>query len=135
MKIVCVSILMLFLGRVAFAQSSGSWNGGPRWFSYQAQLQDQQGQPLNGTHSVLIALYDGGSSGSIIYEETHASVNFTNGVFDLNVGQYNQTAPELPESIKFNKQYWMAVTIDPGGLNEIKFPRQHILSAPYALNS
>ena len=137
MKVLCVAVLMVVLAPLASAQT---WSGGPRLFSYQGVIANVNGEPLMGSHNVLVELYTSSNGVSMIYSEAQSDIHFTNGVFDLVIGdRFNGSgsdpAGQLPESVDFNQPYWLQITIDPGGVNEVKFPRQQILSAPYALNS
>lgn len=130
MKVLSLFVLMFVL---AAAVSAQTWSGGPRVFSYQGVLLEKTGVPLSGTHTFLVELYDGASVGAAFYQESHTD-GVTNGTFDLVIGSASPTYG-LPESITFDRPCWMGLTVDPGGANEMKFPRQQILSAPYAFNS
>jgi hypothetical protein len=133
MKSICLLLLALGLNSPAIAQVP---NGGPRLFSYQGLAIDQNGSPVpDGQHVVLVTLWNANSGGPNLYQETHSNVNFRYGVFDLVVGSANAGTGILPEILTFDRAYWIEITLDPGSPNQHRFPRQQILSAPYAFNS
>ena len=54
---------------------------------YQGYLTDANGNPLNGSHTITLALYDSPTGGSLIWgPEQHPDVVVTNGTFDLDLG-------------------------------------------------
>jgi hypothetical protein len=138
MKVLGLIVSIVVLSHSAFSQT-GSWNGGPRTFSYQGEMRDKNGTLIaDGVHSVLIELWDSSPSGGPAVYMEQQMVTFHNGIFDIIVGSAYSSGSnhgELPEVLKFNKPYWIQITFEPGGANEQKFPREPIRCAPYALNS
>jgi hypothetical protein len=135
MKVLGLIVSIIVLSHSAFAQI-GTWNGGPRLFSYQGEMREKSGKLIaDGVHLVNIELYDGSSGGGTAIYMEQQMVTFHNGVFDLFVGQENSPTNQLPEQVTFDRPYWMQITFEPGGMNEQKFPRTLIESAPYALNA
>lgn len=108
---------------------------GPRLFSYQGLMLDGTKHPVaDGAHTVLVEIYDASANGALVYQEQQTP-QFTGGVFDLIIGSQEATTHQLPLSVDFTKPYWLQITYEPGGTNEQKFPRQQILSVPYALSA
>ncbi len=106
----------------------------PRLISYQGLMVDSKsGAHVGGQHIVEVKYYDASSAGTLLLDEMHPSILFTDGVFNLFLGS---PGSGFPAGMTFNQPYWMEVTLDPGaGAGEQIFPRQEMLSAPYALNS
>src|SRR2546430_173935 len=115
MKAVCVLVLVFVFSSVAFGQSSF-----PRSISYQGVVVDAHtNMPLTGVHDVLVEYFDS-QNGSSFLQETHPKTLFYNGTFDLILGDF-------PSLITFSQQYWLQITINPSGADEIKCPRQRML--------
>ncbi len=60
---------------------------------FQGRLTDANGDPRNGTYTMVFAIYDAASSGTKIWQETWDSgttsqVTVTNGVFNVRLGTY-----------------------------------------------
>jgi hypothetical protein len=98
----------------------------PTMISYQGQLLDSNGNPVNGTHSMTFKLYDAPTGGNLLWSETQ-SVQVTNGLFNVLLGEY---APLWFTSIgETSRDVYLGVTVGSGsGMT----PRQQIVSVPYA---
>ena len=95
----------------------------PHLISYQGRLTNAAGQPITGSRPVSFRLYDAGSGGSLLWQESHSSVTVTDGVFEVLLGSVN--ALNLP----FDKQYYLATQV---GSDAEMTPRQQITSSGYA---
>lgn len=99
----------------------------PRMFSYQGVILDASGNFIpNGTHNILIKLYDALNATTPIYTENQTGILFAKGIFNLMVG--SKTA--IPSSVTFDKGYFLGVAVDGG--SEMN-PRTAVSPAPYAL--
>lgn len=127
----CVTFVALVLG-AAGARAQG---GIPRLISYQGFMLDENQKPLSGQHFVQVDYYDASSAGTLLGTEQFKSVSFTSGVFDLRLGSQFPPTNEFPASFHFDLPIWIQIILDPGSAEDWPFPRQEMLSAPYAMNS
>lgn len=96
----------------------------PQQISYQGLLADTTRVPVpNGTYAMTIMLYDAATGGSALWNEVHPSVQTTAGLFDVMLGSIT------PLTLPFDKQYWLAVSVNGG--TELA-PRTPLTSAAYA---
>jgi hypothetical protein len=114
-----LGMVMLITASTLFAQT-------PRSFSYQGLLLDASKNPVTGVHQVVVNLYESALEGSSIHSETFMP-KFDNGVFSITIG----TETALEADVKFDKQYWLGVSID----GSAELPRTALNSVPYAINS
>jgi hypothetical protein len=131
MKSLCLGVAcVMMMATACFGQF-------PRLISYQGSMVDgQTGVPVNGSYPVRVGYYSSSSGSVAIAFEQFNAVSFTNGIFDIILGsQFSPFGTGFPESMNFNQQYWIQVTFAPGLTIETAFPRQMLLSAPYALNA
>jgi len=95
----------------------------PHLIGYQGRLTDAAGDARQGSISITFRIYDAESAGNLLWNETHANVSVTDGIFDVMLG--GVTPLDLP----FDKQYYLAIQV--GGDPEMT-PRQTIASVGYA---
>lgn len=81
-----------------------------------AQVHDQYGNLVTGTHDVTIRIYSTSTGGTPIWSETHTSVTFTNGNFTLQVGSLSTGG--IPSSY-FDDNHWAGVVVSGIGLSEL----------------
>jgi fibronectin-binding autotransporter adhesin len=98
----------------------------PRSISYQGLLV-KNNQPVNGAVSLHLIIYD--AAGTNLYEESQSAVNVNNGLFTVQLGGNSGT---LPQSLKFDEQYYLGVNVDGAGELPQRTP---FTASPYALNS
>lgn len=98
----------------------------PRYVHFQGFLTDDGGNPLSGTYTIVFRIYDIDAGGAPLWEETHNSVDVTNGCYDVTLGMV--TALTLP----FDAQYYLALEVDSDG--EMS-PRYQMCAAPYAIRA
>jgi hypothetical protein len=99
----------------------------PKQISVQGFVRDQSGTPVSGTHVMKLKLYNAVTGGTLVYSDVE-SVTLDNGIYSTNLG--NQIP--LPDSLIFDQQYFLGVTIDNG--NELS-PRIALTPAPNAIYS
>lgn len=90
--------------------------------SYQGQLTDDEGAPLNGTYTMVFRLYPTSSGGAPIYESGPLNVNVDEGLFRVSL--------DAPQSAFDGGALWLAIEIE----GEVLSPRQEIQPAPYAMS-
>ncbi|HET9136201.1 MAG TPA: hypothetical protein VFO76_06155 [Candidatus Kapabacteria bacterium] len=97
----------------------------PRVISYQGILTDKKtALPItDGEHHLVITLYPTRTGKVSVYTK-YDTVTTKNGLF-------NTLLDSIPESVLFDKQYYLGISIDDG--SELT-PRTPLASAPYALN-
>jgi len=79
----------------------------PKLISVQGFLRDKSGAAVSGTHVMKLRLYN--TSSVLVYSDVE-SVTLDNGVYSVNLG--NQIP--LPDSLIFDQQYFLGITIDNG---------------------
>ncbi len=89
-------------------------------FTYQGVLTDGGGNPLEGTYSLTLSLYDVASGGSALGTDTK-SVVCTNGQFTITVA--------FNPSFFDGRALWLGIRV---GADPEMTPRQEILPVPYA---
>ncbi len=111
------TIVFLVAASTAFAQV-------PRSFSYQGVLSDKNGGAVpDGDHLLTLTLYPTRTGAVTLYSKT-VTATTTNGVFSV-------VLDSIPETIPFDDQYYLGITVDGG--TELK-PRTPLTSSPYSLN-
>jgi len=101
----------------------------PRTISYQGVLADQSGNFLpDGIHAVSLSLYDSPTGGGALFTET-TTVTVVRGVFNVILGS---TGGAIPESVSFDRAYFLGVSVDGG--SELQ-PRTPMTAVPYAIRS
>ncbi len=98
--------------------------GVPDKISYQGQLNDQAGAPVNGTVSMTFSLYEVESGGSALWSETQ-SVQVSNGVFSVQLG----AATPLVSSLFAGNVLYLGVR---AGADQEMTPRLHLTTAAYS---
>jgi len=94
----------------------------PQKINYQGYLTDPQGTTIDGSVSMVFAIYSQTSGGTALWTETQ-TVTAADGVFSVNLGNVNSI--DLP----FDTQYYLGITV--GSDNEMT-PRQALSSVGYA---
>jgi len=90
--------------------------------TYQGQLSDAGGNPLNGSYTLLFELYGAATGGSRLWQQTHSGVQVRNGAFsvklDVNAAHFDGRA------------LWLAITVN----GQLLSPRQERASTVTWLN-
>ena len=118
MKTFCLVLISSFVGLIAVQAQI------PRTVSYQGVL-TENGSPLpNGNRQITLRIYENQVGGAPLHEELKM-IMVEGGLFSTEIGP-------IPESLPFDKPYWLAVMID--GTNELS-PRTPFTAVPYALHA
>jgi hypothetical protein len=120
------TLAMLAMGIALLVSATNSF-AQTRTFSYQGLVCDAAKGSLTGVHQLTVKLYDSPVEGRVIHSESFTT-SFDNGIFNVIVGS---TQP-IGASVSFEKQYWIAVSIDGGA--ELS-PRTTIVSTPTAIHA
>jgi len=123
--------LALLVGWVAPAPTGAEV---PDGLSYQGLLVDGEGAPVDGILPVTLGVWDDAApAGMLLYQESHASVDFADGVFQLVIGAGTATGsgvyPEFGAQVFEGADRYLEVAVD----GEILAPRQKLTSVGYAL--
>jgi len=112
-------LLAGFISSLAFAV--------PVTTNYQGYLENTDGEPLDATVNMTVALYAAAQGGSVLWTETHQNVEVTDGVFSLILG--NTTSFD-DESLEGERYLGVTVGSDPE-----MAPRQQLTSAFFAMRA
>ncbi|HEY6172045.1 MAG TPA: hypothetical protein VIX80_07300 [Candidatus Kapabacteria bacterium] len=116
-----LALLLVVTSNVALAQI-------PREMSYQGIIVDGSGNPISdGNHSLEVSFYDLPVGGTLLHGETFFT-QFKAGIFNVILGR----STPFPAGLQFDKQYFLAVSVD-GGAEMV--PRTALTSAPYAIRA
>ncbi|MEO5929600.1 MAG: hypothetical protein ABIR47_06685 [Candidatus Kapaibacterium sp.] len=120
-----------FFGMLLLAATT-ALAGIPRTINYQGRAVNGQGA-LTGTHQITFRIYNVATGGTPLFTEQQPGIDFKNGIFTAAIG--NLTFGGIPESITFDKQLWLGVTISGFNGDAELSPRFTLRASPYALNS
>ena len=99
----------------------------PMTANYQGSLENADGEPLNATVSMTIALYDTAQGGNALWTETHPQVEVTDGLFSVILG----TLVPFDENSLADERY-LGVTLES---DPEMTPRQELTSAFFAMRA
>ena len=98
----------------------------PSEINYRGQLLDNAGNPVSGTVSAEVKVYDSQSAGTLLYSESIGNIQVKNGSYAFKFG--SASTPNLLNIIPTASESWLEVIINGGALN-----RQLLVSVPYAM--
>jgi hypothetical protein len=126
-KTILMTIMILSLGRVAFAQPTKMMN-------YQAVARDISGAILaNQNISVRITI-ENGSGGPSLYVETHSTTTNQFGLFTLKIGGGLPVSGNYVSINWAGGNQWLKVEMDPtGGSSYTDMGESQLLSVPYSM--
>ena len=107
-------------------------NASTNTISYQGQLINSTGNPLNGTYNMVFKLYIASSGGSALWTESWTggnAVDVTDGLFHVMLGSLNNTLSTIIEN---NNQLYLGITV---GTDSEMQPRVQLGSSPYSIQS
>jgi hypothetical protein len=120
--------LLILVAATALAQV-------PRTINYQGRARSNN-QPVTGTHTMTLKIYDAESGGNELYSETHPAVQFTgDGIFTVAIGDSPSNPDGLPDYLTFAQPYWIGVTISGINGDQELTPRLTLRSTPYSLRA
>ena len=128
--LVSISILLALLISVCY-----SFAQAPQSFKYQSIIRNAGGNPLATTSvTVKATIHDGSASGTIVYQETHATITNQFGLINLEIGNGTLIAGVFSGIVWGNGSKWIAIEADFGS-GFIAMGNSQLLSVPYALHS
>ena len=113
-RIILIIAIVLTAFSTAFSQI-------PHKISYQGVITDASGSIADGSHTLILRIYESASEGTAIFEETH-TVTTTGGLFELIIGSIDSL------DIAFDRPYFLGISVDGGA--EMN-PRIPLTSSPY----
>ena len=127
MKKLLSFFILIFMGMLLFAQA-------PQKFTYQAVVRNESNTLVRGNVGVRISILQGGSNGTIVYQETHTAVTNANGLMTLEIGGGTVLNGDFASIDWANGPFFLKTEIDPtGGTYYTIEGTQQLLSVPYAL--
>ena len=94
----------------------------PQTINYQGYLTNAAGDPVNGTVSIVLSIYNVNSGGAALWSETQ-SVAVNNGLYSVILGSVT------PINLSFDAQYYLGVKV---GTDAEMTPRQVLTSVGYS---
>jgi len=117
-----LSLFVLLLGLSLAANVS--YANVPKVITFQAQLLDSRtNAPINGNVPITFEIYETQTGGSALWVEQQ-NVSAENGFINVYLG----SRTPFPKFIKFDKQYWVQITVDGK-----TYPRTQLTSVPYSM--
>ncbi len=96
----------------------------PKLISYQGQLNDQNGVPVNGTVSFVFSIYDVPVGGTALWTEAQ-SISLSNGIFNVQLG----VVTSLPTAVFAADSRYLGVQ---AGADAEMTPRQRLTTTAYS---
>ena len=119
--------VLILMGLQMFAQV-------PQKFTYQAVVRNENNTLVHGTVGVRISILQGGTNGTLVYQETHTVVTNVNGLMTFQVGGGTVLNGDFASINWADGTYFLKTETDPtGGTNYTIEGTQQLLSVPYAL--
>jgi len=112
-----IAVLMLLVGSVLAAV--------PQLMNYQGKLTDANGDPIDGTVSIIFSIYPDSTGGTALWTETQPTVTVTSGLFNVLLG----SVTAIPDSVFDGSTRWLGIKV---GIDPEMTPRQPIVSVGYA---
>lgn len=119
MRVICLACGVLALATMEARTAV------PQKISYQGQLTDASGNPLQGDHAAMFVIYNDATEGVVIWSEAKTVTADSNGVFSTILGSVT------PVDCSFAEPRWLEVYVDGLGLT----PRREIVSVASALDA
>jgi len=134
---------LLAFALLAILLPTGVFAVGPTSMVYEGFLRNSLGVAQNGTAPITVRVYDAGTGGSLLFEETHPAISIAAGYFSVQVGAVGDSNPSTSASsfsgLLFNVNYFITTEIgSPFNTGEMTLSggvRAPIALNPYAYNS
>ena len=106
---------------------TGTFATVPNQINFQGTLTDSTGSPITDTRLMVFSIYDQESGGSLLWAETHTSVDVADGIFHVMLG----SVTPVPSSIFTGTTLWLETTVEGQTLD----PRTELATIPYGFKS
>ncbi len=126
-KALLLSLLFTAMAAVSFGQT---WEK----FNYQGVARNALGEVLeNQSVGIQITIHSGTSTGTIVFQETHAATTNEFGLFSLQIGGGTVASGDLTTIDWGSDDYFAQVEMDPaGGTSYVDMGTSQLLAVPYA---
>ncbi len=124
-------LLFLFAGTLSVLLNAQA----PQAFRYQMVVRDNTGALLKDTQvSIKISIFQGSSTGTLVYAETQSASTNAFGLLSLTIGQGTLLTDSLKNINWSAGPYFLNTQVDPaGGTAFVDMGTTQLLSVPYAL--
>jgi len=99
----------------------------PAYINFAGTLSDSTGSPLNETVTIQFSIFADSTGGSALWNETQASVEVADGIFNLYLGSLTPMSTVLFDG----SERWLEMIVD----SETLVPRQLLSSVPYGFRT
>ena len=121
-----ISILFLFLGPALYSQA-------PQSIPYQAVVRNTDGSTMaNAAVTITFKIHDNSATGTVVYEETHATTTNAQGLVSLNVGGGTAMTGTF-SGIQWGTGSKFLHVLMNAGNGVVDLGTQQMMSVPYAL--
>ena len=126
--------IKLLIFYVSLLVASSAYSQAPLGINYQGVARNSNGSPIpNHAISLRVSILNGGSTGSLDYEEIHVIHTNDFGLFAIVIGS-NPAAGSIEEVDWSSGEKWLQIEMDgTGGSNFQLVGSQKLLSVPYAM--
>ncbi|MDX9856709.1 MAG: FG-GAP-like repeat-containing protein [candidate division Zixibacteria bacterium] len=125
--VVCVCALMC-----ALICAVSAWSA-PSTFTHQGCLLDASGAPISGSRPMTFGIYDDSTSGSLLWSESHPSIEVLDGLFSVVLGSVSPVSADIlaspPASGVPQSDLFLQVTVD----GEDLLPRRRLTAGLYSV--
>ena len=103
-------------------------------FSYQSIIRDTDGLPIDNQNvSIRVGIYEGSTSGPLVYQETHTVTTSDVGLISLIISEGTVVSGDFSVIDWGNASHFVTTETDPsGGTNYTLVGSSRLLSVPYA---
>ena len=123
-RLLSTAVLAGILGLAATAAAV------PPTMSFTARL-TENGQPVEGNVALHVAVFDAATGGTLLWEETHASVPAERGLVYASLGSVDAVDNGLDASVFNGQAVFVELTVD----GDVLSPRIPVASVPYAIKA
>ncbi len=121
-----ISILFLFLAPALYSQA-------PQSIPYQAVVRNTDGSTMaNAAVTITFKIHDNSATGTVVYEETHATTTNAQGLVSLNVGGGTAVTGTF-SGIQWGTGSKFLHVLMNAGYGVVDLGTQQMMSVPYAL--
>lgn len=124
-KIILITLILISV--FGFSQT-------PQKINYQAVARDIAGNIVSTAIGIKFQIYQGSTSGTLVYEETHTATPSSAGIFNVAIGGGSVVSGNFSTISWGTSTYYLKVSIDPnGGTSYATVGTNQLISVPYAL--
>ena len=132
LKVSMFLVVILIAGSITWVEAYGQ---SPQYISYQAVVNDAEGNPVEGSIGLRISILNGPDSSTVVYSERHSVNSDKNGLVSIRIGEGDNVYKGEFAIIDWSDgPYFVRVEIAPtGGYVYSISTTNELLSVPFAL--